>query len=282
MGTLCLVEIRQLATRRLLRYGWVGLIGLALLVTACGGEQGEDQAEEAQSPPDSNDNAAQVEELASVAPTATLVPECTPASRTYIALPILLESGMVSVTSVDPLGMGILGRGVMTVNILNETDQEVCLSLPPGYIFLPPTEGGEQRMMVIDGETIIIPPSGTVALDPYLTCIDATKSAPGEGSAYTAGGMVEDDDLRLLAECLDSLELPDISYSDTTEFIAIDLEAYSDLQSTVWAVSNPITDLGELEDLDLTDEELAELAALQQFSEGTQAWLDLCGVKSDG
>src|SRR5574341_105945 len=156
--------------------------------------------------------------------------------------------------------------------------------VPPTPTPSPAPPGGvdEQRMMVLQATTASIPPGQSATLDPYVACIDASKHAPGVGTAYSAGGMVEDEKLLAFATCLDGLELPTL---DPAAFAGGNIEDimmsepvlnFFSLQFAVWQMAGDFSP-------DSVQAEAMQTAFAGEFftavSERSAAWITQCGLE---
>lgn len=210
-------------------------------------------------------------------PTDTPTPAPPPGN-----FPDLLDDGTLTLDGVEPTGGGITGPGVLTVRVTNTSTQPVDATVPPGYVFAPPGGVDEQRMMVLQATTASIPPGQSATLDPYVACIDASKHAPGVGTAYSAGGMVEDEKLLAFATCLDGLELPTL---DPAAFAGGNIEDimmsepvlnFFSLQFAVWQMAGDFSP-------DSVQAEAMQTAFGGEFftavSERSAAWITQCGLE---
>jgi len=217
-------------------------------------------------------------------PTATPTPEPTPLQSLLADtdLPVLLEQGAIAVESVDSSGMGILGTEVLIVNLYNPSDKDMLVTIPPGYVFLPPTGSGEQRMMVLQTVSVTVPAGGYASVSPYVTCIDSDLAAPSEGSVYQAGGMVEDERLREFALCVSQQELPVVNFQTFEGFDEETFARYMSLQLAVWSVAEGQNFAELFAEAGAEYGSAAEaLGELSIWFEGIQIWLDACNVQFD-
>lgn len=215
-------------------------------------------------------------------PTATATPPSVSLGDTD--LPVLIERGVIVVESVDSSGMGILGTGIITINLYNPTDKEVLVTIPPGYFFAPPAGSDEQRMMVLQAEPVTVPAGGYASVSPYVTCIDSHLAAPSEGSAYQTGGMVEDERLRAFALCVSQQDLPVMDFQTLAGFDEETIARYFSLQFAVWSVAegeNFAEAFAEAAESGGAAGEMGSMGDLTTWVEGIQAWLDLCNVQFD-
>ncbi len=270
------------------RAGWVNLMAVAALA-AC------------TSPPDApaatQDEAAEPAQPEATEPTATTLPTDTPTLEatdtpvpTATATPFAVGGEFGPITS---SGDGYTGTGSINVPVSNPSGETVEVVLPPGFVFLPAPGSNEQRLMVLQAASVTLGPGESATLDPFVACIDANAGAPGTGSSYTPGGMVEDERLQQLADCLDEQDLS----ASTAGFDGMGL------QFAVWSVSDDFS-LGEVldimqtadgEELDQALEEMEGGAAgaifapemmgillpfLEQANTSSERWLELCEIDS--
>lgn len=200
----------------------------------------------------------------------------------------LIEEGAITVISVDSPGTaGITGPGVLVVNVSNHGSQQITVTIPAGYVFFPPVGSDEQRMMVLQSATVVIPAGGTAALSPYVACIDSDAAAPGISSAYTPGSMVEDEDLLALAVCLDVQELPVIDYTGAPDSADEMVIQTMGLQLAVWSVVEGENYAEFMAQFAATPEaggaagSIPGMGEMGSWASATQMWLDLCNVQFD-
>lgn len=254
------MPLRSLSHRRL--YACAVLLSLAaLLLAACGsvGQEGQPTSGGvAAAPPVANPQ---------------IVPTVTP-TQDPCALP-------VNIVDVVSTGGGITGKGIMQLVVENPHDEDTRVRVVPGCTFAPPAGSGQQRMMVIQEASAVVPAGGTATLDPYVACIDADASAPQEGAEYTFGGMVPDPNLQQFAGCLARQDLPQDMLTDFDRILG--------LQFAVWHVSGGFS-LAEFDEMTSGGGEragnesvsamLAEMMSLLGgMAESSQAWLAACGIE---
>jgi hypothetical protein len=200
----------------------------------------------------------------------------------------LIEEGAITVISVDSPGTaGITGPGVLVVNVSNPGSQQITVTIPAGYVFFPPAGSAEQRMMVLQSASVVVPAGGTAALSPYVACIDSNATPPGIGSAYTPGSMVEDEDLLSLAQCLDQQELPVIDYTGAPDSAGEVVIQTMGLQFAVWSVTEGENYAEFMAQFAATPEaggaagSIPGMGDMGSWASATQMWLDLCNVQFD-
>lgn len=200
----------------------------------------------------------------------------------------LIEQGAITVVSVDSPGTaGITGAGVLVVNVLNPGGEEITVTIPAGYVFFPPAGSDEQRMMALQSVSAVVPAGGTAALSPYVACIDSDAGPPGTGSAYTPGGMVEDERLLGLAQCLDQQTLPVIDYTSVPDSGSELVMQVMGLQFAVWSVvegqnyAELMAEFAAAPETSGAAGSIPGLGDLGSWASATQTWLDLCNVQFD-
>jgi len=267
--------------RRSLVIRWAVLAAVAgLLIAAalgCGlpGQPAEDGAVSAATKPASP---------ATSAPTNTPLPLPT-STPTATVTPLPAVQGMLGAKA---SGVGFTGTGNLTVEVSNPGDEPLEIDLPPGFVFLPPEGSGQQRLMVIDGQSITLQPGETATLDPYVVCIDADAHAPEGGADYAPGGLVEDEQLLAFAQCLSEQDIEGPSGGLMPNF---------GLQFAVWSVSNgysptALQDMAENPDqAGANVPQALDPATIQQFEQlgpmfeqmfgGSADYLEACGISTD-
>jgi hypothetical protein len=110
-----------------------------------------------------------------------------------------LEDGDLIWESGQASGEGPTGP-VIDVRLSNPGDDDLQTVIPCGSVLIP-EDSGEQVMMVVQAEPVTVPAGEEIVVAPYVVCIDASTAIPGDGSAYSLGGLTEGDLLQL-AQCV--------------------------------------------------------------------------------
>jgi hypothetical protein len=99
----------------------------------------------------------------------------------------------------DLTGNGeIAGPGIDLV-VYNPGPRDIATTIPCGFIF-EPTDGGDQRLMVVQPASVTVPAGGEASVSAYVVCIDSHKDTPDQGAGYSLGGM-QSGALLQLAQC---------------------------------------------------------------------------------
>jgi hypothetical protein len=269
---------RRLLTRRGIPAAVIGLLLAAALGCALTGQPSESGAAPAKdtptSAPASTDTPVPTE---ASAPTATSTPTST------------LSSGIEGIVGAKASGVGYTGTGNLTVDVSNPGNEPIDVTLPPGYIFLPPEGSDQQRLMVIKGESITLQPGESGTLDPYVVCIDSDAHAPEGGTDYVAGGLVEDEQLLALAQCLSEQDIEGPSGGAMPNFglqFAVwsvsSGDSYDDIQNLIENADEAPGDVPQVLDLE-TIQQLQQLGPLfEQMFGGSDQYLEACGISTGG
>lgn len=208
----------------------------------------------------------------------------TPRPQGGDSLPDLLASGSVEVAAVESNSEGETQGKVLTVQFANPGSNEVIVDVPCGLVFHPVSSAEDQRMMVIQPGSAVVPPAGDAELSPYVVCIDPERDAPSLDSTYQVGE-VESGALGDLAQCLCGRSLGEgLSLEAGMETMAV--------QFAVWSVSTGQSpkDLfgGQMPAGSAVEEMLGEeggqmLEGLQELVAGpAQDLLEECGIELEG
>jgi hypothetical protein len=92
----------------------------------------------------------------------------------------------------------IAGLGIQVV-VHNPGPEDIETFIPCG-LFFEPADDSDQRLMVVQPVSAVVPAGGEVELTAFVVCIDSTSSTPEDGATYALGTM-ESGDLLKLAEC---------------------------------------------------------------------------------
>jgi len=266
---------RSLAIRCIIPAAAAGLLIAATLGCALPGQPAET----------GGDGAVPVKDTSTPAATDTPIPAATSTpTTTPTSAPVQAVEGIFGAKA---SGEGFTGSGNLTVDVSNPGTEPIEVVLPPGFVFLPPEGSGQQRLMVIDGKSITLQPGETGTLDPYVVCIDADAHAPEGGTDYVPGGLVEDEQLLALAQCLSEQDIEGPSGGLMPNF---------GLQFAVWAVSDgysagALQDIAENPDatggdtpqaLDpATIQQLQQLGPMfEQMFGGSDQYLEACGIST--
>jgi hypothetical protein len=112
-------------------------------------------------------------------------------------LPDQVNRGQLKIVRVTANG-DIAGPGIKVV-VQNPGTEDITATIPCGFFF-EPDDAGDQRLMVVQPASAVVPAGGEAELTAYVVCIDATSSTPEDGATYTLGAM-QSGDLLKLAQC---------------------------------------------------------------------------------
>jgi hypothetical protein len=163
----------------------------------------------------------------------------------------------------------IAGPG-MRVLLRNPGPQDVTATIPCGFYF-EPDDAGDQRLMVVQEASVVVPAGGEAELTAYVVCIDATSSTPDDGATYRLGSM-QNGDLLKLAQCACGEDLSG----------AEDFAQGMGIMITGWTISEGLTfeemqsEAGEGAMGDAFSEGMGELFGLLGGLSGD--WFEKCGI----
>jgi hypothetical protein len=126
-----------------------------------------------------------------------------PQAATAAALEDLVERGDLEIEQVTSNG-DISGPGI-EVAVRNPGLVDLTTSIPCGFIFQP-DDAGDQRLMVVQPASAVVPAGGEATLTAYVVCIDSHSDTPDEGAGYTLGTM-QTGELLKLAQCVCGTDL---------------------------------------------------------------------------
>lgn len=165
----------------------------------------------------------------------------------------------------------IAGPGIRVV-VHNPGPEDVTTSIPCGYFFQP-DDAGDQRLMVVQPVSAVVPAGGEVTLTVFVVCIDSAKASPDDGATYTLGGS-ESGDLLKLAQCacgenlagsLDPFEGIGLM---TAGWMIGEGQSFSEMRAEAEAAEGALGDIwGEGAD-----------QMLSMFEGLSGAWFDRCGI----
>ena len=185
----------------------------------------------------------------------------------------------------DPFGGGltvgrvtangdIAGPGIKVV-VRNPGPTDLQATIPCGFVF-EPGNSGDQRLMVVQEASAMVPAGGETTLTAFVICIDPDSAAPSEGAGYATGGM-ELGDLLQLAQCACGEDLGG----------GMDPLAGIGLMSAGWTIRNggPFSSMMDEEAAGAMSQffgedsgyDLAEV--LEMLEEPATEWLDRCGIQ---
>lgn len=212
------------------------------------------------------------------APPASIPSETTQIQEPPAAdfLPDLMDSGVVSVQSLNATMEETIG-GVLDIQVKNDSQQPVTVTIPCGLIF-EPVAGELQPLMVFQEISASLAPGEQTSLTPQVACVDIESGVPELSAQYRVGDLAQGDLLQL-AQCL------------CTQDIDLSPEGFDlvNIQFAIWMVSNgdiltdfPEQPVGPLQDLlENSDMSTEDLEAFQQmFEQISSEWLDRCNLNT--
>jgi hypothetical protein len=112
-------------------------------------------------------------------------------------LPSRVKRGDLEIVTVTANGE-IAGPGIKIV-VHNPGPDDITTTIPCGFIF-EPDDPTDQRLMVVQPVTAVIPTGDEATLTVYVVCVDSSKEPPDDGATYAPGSM-QSGDLLKLAQC---------------------------------------------------------------------------------
>ena len=82
---------------------------------------------------------------------------------------------------------------------LAHAERHITTTIPCGFIF-EPDDPTDQRLMVVQPVTAVVPAGDEATLTVYVVCVDSSKEPPDDGATYAPGSM-QSGDLLKLAQC---------------------------------------------------------------------------------
>jgi len=167
----------------------------------------------------------------------------------------------------------IAGPGIKVV-VHNPGPDDITTTIPCGFIF-EPDDPTDQRLMVVQPVTAVIPAGGEATLTVYVVCVDSSKEPPDDGATYAPGSM-QSGDLLKLARCA------------CREDLAGSLNPFEGMGVMIagWMISEGMS-FAELQAEDSEGatsgtfgEAASEAAAgmLEMFEASSTGWFDRCGI----
>ncbi|MGA9533003.1 MAG: hypothetical protein WBR18_09830 [Anaerolineales bacterium] len=205
----------------------------------------------------------------------------TPGPSGGVPLPDLLTSGRLNLVSVRGTAEEETMGRILTVQVTNNESGELVAEVPCGLVFNP-DDAGEQRMMVVQPASGDVPAGGSLALTPYVVCIDPDQGAPDTASTFTVGTMASGDLFKLAAcICEEPLEA-ELSLDSSMQQLGV--------QMAVWSVATGDSPSALMErDLggaagDALGEQGAEFLGnmMDMLMGPANAWLERCDVQVEG
>ena len=165
----------------------------------------------------------------------------------------------------------IAGPGIQVV-VHNPGPDDITTTIPCGFFFQP-DDPSDQRLMVVQPVSAVVPAGGEVTLTVFVVCIDSAKASPDEGASYTLGGS-QSGDLLKLAQCAcgenlaDSLDPFQGIGLMTAGWMIGDGQSFGDMRADAEEAEGA---LGEIWGEGAT-------GMLSMFEEISGAWFDRCQI----
>jgi hypothetical protein len=165
----------------------------------------------------------------------------------------------------------IAGPGI-DVQVSNPGPDDITATIPCGFVF-EPKDSGDQRLMVVQGASAIVPAGGAATLTAYVVCIDSNNDTPDDGAGYALGTM-QTGTFAGMAQCAvgksdDSLN-PSRAWVDDRRVDDQRRKSYGDMQSG--------ESVGAMDQI--FGEEGSELIAgiVEMLEKPAEGWFDRCGI----
>lgn len=191
----------------------------------------------------------------------------------------LVKDDKVSVVSIrGNLGLGSFSGRTIDLELYNNTDGVLEVSIPCGLVFIS-AEENTSRMIVVQPTLTNLNRDETTIIKPFVLSIDALKGLPSPERTYRITELEEGKN-KEFANCLCQQDLP--AETETKDLISLQLAAW--MVSSEGALANVPDDLNDLLK-DLTglpitlpglDEAMQDLAG--NIAPNARAWLDKCGI----
>jgi hypothetical protein len=154
------------------------------------------------------------------------------------------------------------GPGIKVV-LRNPGPDDVATMIPCGLI-LEPDDPTDQRLMVVQPASAVVPAGGEVTLTLYVVCIDSELDFPDVDATYTLGP-IQSGDLLKLAECVCGQDLA----ASQDPFIGLKVMAAG------WVISRGQT-VAEM----MAEDESGDMqgASPEGMEEDIYDWLDRCSI----
>ncbi|MBN1311655.1 MAG: hypothetical protein JXB30_09565 [Anaerolineae bacterium] len=168
-----------------------------------------------------------------------------------------LDAGELTLDGVDVSESATIGP-VLSVEVTNPGSEDVTVIIPCGLIF-EPQDSGEQRMMVIQQTSAVVPAGGSASIEAVVACIDSIQSTPSGVTGYTVGTSAGGE-LLTLANCLCQRDLN----------IESDMFGGMGTQLAVWAVVDGTSPSAMLDDFEQAEGAMGDLLEGLEALEGLE------------
>lgn len=191
----------------------------------------------------------------------------------------LVENGRLSVVSIrGNVGLGSFTSRTIDLELFNNTNGELEVSIPCGLVFVSADEN-TSRMMVVQPTLTSLHQGETAVIRPFVLSIDALESLPSPERTYRVTEL-EAGKNRQFATCLCGQDLP--AETETKDLISLQLAAWmvgseGTLINASDSLNNLIKDLTGLPiAIPGLDDAMQDIAG--NIAPNAQAWLDKCGI----
>ncbi|MCX6071273.1 MAG: hypothetical protein NTU91_10510 [Chloroflexi bacterium] len=185
-------------------------------------------------------------------------------------LPDQVNRGQLKIVRLTANG-DIAGPGIKIV-VRNPGSEDITTTIPCGFVF-EPDDASDQRLMLVQPVTAVVPAGGEVTLTAYVVCIDSGNAAPDDGATYTLGTM-QSGDLLKLAQCACGEDLA--GSADPLGGMGVMIAgwmiregaSFADVQAQGGEGASSETFGGTMSGL------------LDMFAESSESWFDRCNIPS--
>lgn len=210
-----------------------------------------------------------------------LRPQSTPTIESNDILTLIANDKIHVISTRGDPGVYSLGGRTIKLEIFNNTDASLEVSIPCGLVFIPASEKSS-KMMVVQKTDFQFAAGDTKEIRPFVLSTDSLKSLPDAETTYRLEMMQQGQQLEF-AECLCTKDLP--AETETQDLVSLQLAAWLiDPNSPITKFPDNLNDwLKDLTGLPINIPGLDD--TLQNLSDKlvpkAQAWLDQCGIKGD-
>jgi hypothetical protein len=174
----------------------------------------------------------------------------------------------------DLTGNGeIAGPGIDLV-VHNPRPRDIVTTIPCGFIF-EPTDGGDQRLMVVQPASVTVAAGGETSLSVYVVCIDSHQDTPDEGAGYSLGGM-QSGPLLQLAQCACQQDLA--GSLNPFEGMGVMTAGWMISEGKLFSEMVPEDAAGAMGELFGPDSEQSIAGLMGLLEQPAMAWFDRCGI----
>lgn len=174
----------------------------------------------------------------------------------------------------DLTGNGeIAGPGIDLV-VHNPGPRDIVTTIPCGFIF-EPSDGGDQRLMLVQPANLEVPAGGEEAVSVYVVCIDSEKDTPDPGAGYSLGGM-QSGPLLQLAQCACREDLA--GSLNPFEGMGVMTAGWMISEGKSFSEMVPEDATGAMGEMFGPNGELPISGMMELLEQPAMAWFDRCGI----